>query len=151
MPKVLDYIPDGYTEQAYIAELPRIHGEVRFTFRPMLTEERAIVFGRKSKELDPRKFEQQCAAELAARINHWSLANGSADQPLPINRETLLKLKPALFQRLVNIVAGLDASDVDPTWPSDQKAEAADAEIEATILGTLPGIALQESKEKNSG
>lgn len=150
MPKVLNYIPDGYTETGYIAEVPRIHGEVRFTFRPMLNEERAIVYGRRAKELSPRELEQQFAAEIVARVNEWSLVQDDGS-PLAITRENVLRLKPMLFQRLFQIVAGSDASDVDPTWPQEAKAEVADAKIEATLLDRPAGAVLQEHREKNSG
>ena len=39
-----DYFHDGYTQSALIAAVPRLHGALRFTYRPALIEERSQLY-----------------------------------------------------------------------------------------------------------
>lgn len=115
---ILDFIPDGYQEHGYCAARLPIHNDFRFTYRPMLIEERAPVLDLVNR-LAPADYLRQAADSVAPRIAIWS-AKDRAGSMLPVSADNLRRLKPMLQQRIINIVLGVDAGDVDPTWDYDQ-------------------------------
>lgn len=111
MQRILDYIPEGYTEEGYIREVPGLHGSVRFTFRPMLVVERAALFGQRMLSLSDELQDRRCADVLCGLLVSWSLTD-TEGRPLAVTAENILRLKPALFQRMLAIVAGVEPSDL---------------------------------------
>lgn len=134
---------DGYTEPGYVAERPGLHGELRFVFRPMLVEDQSKIM-RALEKASNDGWAVKAARVVADRVREWSLTE-------PIKAEQVLRLKPALFSRLYGIVLGTDASDIDPQWPTEQKAEAVEDDIDALLAGKTAGAAREERNEKNSG
>jgi hypothetical protein len=145
---VLDYIPDdGYTEQAFIKAIAGIHGDFRFTYRPMLPDERADLFA-SAGTLTPDKHEHRVGRELASRIVSWSLVNARG-QAVPVSEHTVMRLKPRLFARVYETISGVTPSDPDPKAPSEDKSNAAELEHQAKIENKHPGDARLEAAEKN--
>ncbi len=123
---LLNFIPnDGYTEKVYLKGIPRLTSDVRIEVRPMLVEERSV-YSRAASSLGPAETNQKAAGVIRERLVSWDLKDAKG-QPVPITHENILRLKPALFERLFSIIAGLDAGDEDPEKPSEErKADAAD-------------------------
>ncbi len=111
MQRILDYIPEGYTEEGYIREVPGLHGPVRFTFRPMLVVERAALFGQRMLSMPDELQDRRCADVLCGCLVSWSVTDAEG-RPLAVTAENILRLKPALFQRMLAIVSGVEPSDM---------------------------------------
>lgn len=111
LPQVLDYIPDGYIEEGYIRGVAGLHGSVRFTFRPMRVVEQATLFGQRMLSLPEELQDRRCADVLCSHLISWSVADANG-RPLELTAENILRLKPALFQRLLAIVSGIEPSDI---------------------------------------
>lgn len=102
------FISDGYTEKGYIKEVPRLHGEVRFEYRVMLSDKIREVL---------HSWDLISAAEKTRRIHavvvkqmvSWDLEEDG--KPLPIDAKTLPRLKRNIVEKLFNIVMQLDVPD----------------------------------------
>jgi hypothetical protein len=131
---MLDYISDGYTEAAFLKGEDRIHGPFRFEFRPMLVEERALLYSDAVERLpDDAKLKKRAQA-VAARIKSWSLEDGNR-RPVAPDVGNLLRLKATLFWRVLNVVMGIDVGDLDPEAEDAETLAAIDARIEAAVAG----------------
>lgn len=105
-------IDDGWTERGYVAEAQGLHPACRFEYRPLLRQEAYQI----SREIDRAGADQYLpilARHLAAKLVSWDLTTRHGDKA-PINEQTILRLRPRLFERLVEIVWGREPSDVDP-------------------------------------
>lgn len=119
-----NYIPDGYTENGYLAERPGIYSEVRFTYRRLL-------HGSLAKVRDQMKggFYESAKAiypTLAKQIVSWDVRkvnpDGSDAGVLEIKEIEIARLAPQLIMGLFDIVGGFAASDPDPqAMPSTPK------------------------------
>lgn len=145
---MLDYIPnDGYTEPGYIQAAQGFHGEFRFTFRPVLVEERAKILAAGSTTA-AEEYERMCAAALAKKIVSWELKD-KAGNLVAVSAGNILRLKPKLNSRLFGIVTGLEASDIDPLWSDAAKTEAVETKFESALSGQSAGESREEGDEKN--
>ena len=109
---MLDYVPDGYEFDGYIAAVPGLYGEQRFRFRPMVpADAQALVDQTQGKSA--AQVMEILAKACGPRIVRWSLKdpNGNA---LPLTVENFSRLRPALFDRICNIIQGYKACDYDP-------------------------------------
>lgn len=113
-----NYIRDGFTQCGYIAPIDRLHGELRFSFRPMLPEEVAAMdMFRSNFEREPAKVIAKVTAVCASKLIAWSeVADGT---PIPINEISIKRLRPQVLTKLFNIISGDRASDEDPTTIRD--------------------------------
>ena len=145
-------IPTGksYSELGFIEAVMGLYDEpLRFSFRPLLPEEQADHF-EKVQKLTGRAKQRRAEAHLtASRLVKWDQKDGHGDavEPTPVN---VLSLKPVLMNRLYGIVAGLDASDIDPEWALEDKTEIQDAEYASALTGKPVSEVLLEGREKNS-
>ncbi len=103
------YIPDGYTLQALIAAVPRLHDALHFTYRPALIEEAADLYEKARKQTD-RQAERTYAGFVASKLVSWDLKDNTGKE-LPVNQDTILHLNRRLATRLQNIVLGLEGPD----------------------------------------
>ena len=69
------FIEGDYTEELYIKGIEGLHPEVRFKFRPILTEDRAEFIHRTGKEEDPKRAERIAGKALADHLVSWSLGD----------------------------------------------------------------------------
>jgi hypothetical protein len=123
------YIHDGYTMPGYIRERSRLHPAVRFTYRPLLTQDRAVVVRKISLARDPRQEERLAAQAIFGQLLDWDVikvADGSV-QSVPLEVNELLKLQPKLFNQLLRIVLGDKACDEDPLLRDDPCIEENDS------------------------
>ena len=132
---------DGYTEPGFVAARPGLHGELQFTFRPLLIQDQAK-WVKGADSMQAAVWNQQCARLMAERIKSWSLCtkDGSC---VPINAASILRLKPALFSRLYGILLGTEPSDIDPSWEESQLAT--EAEIAAAAIDNA--VSIGEARE----
>lgn len=108
------FFVDGYNRAVYVAGRTNIHPALRLTVRPLTVEEqsKAIQDIRTMTLVE----EQRYAADLMApKIVSWSVGADCT----PAN---LLRMPPALFHRLWNVIAGSDGGDPDPETGLKPKA-----------------------------
>lgn len=110
---------DGYNEKFYVAPEPGIHGSIRGTFRPASKPARSK-HTQRCEKLTDEEADKATAEEVAPRILTWSEVDKDG-QPRPITPETVLGIKPALFQILTGMVMGYVPTDLDPTWPKEEQ------------------------------
>ena len=105
------FIDDGLTCAGYIAAVDRLHPAVKFDYRPLTIAEQTA-WGR---DMNRRANEQYKATAdmLTRKLCGWDLVDAKG-QPVTIAPEALVRLKPRLFDRLLGIVSGSEASDQDP-------------------------------------
>jgi hypothetical protein len=80
---------------------------------------------------------------LAERIVQWNL-------PFKINTDTMLRLIPQLFTRLVMIIWSTSETDIDPEWDKAKKQIETEAITEAKTFSTTPAVVKEAADEKNS-
>ena len=141
----LGYIHDGYTMAGYIAAAPRLYPALRFTFRPILSQNRAVVFRQIASANDPRREESLAAQAVKAQLVDWDLQDHKGEV-VPIDVPSILRMQPRLMNRLFRIVMGDEAGDEDPHLSDDQRSDAAEAELAAALAGNSP----EEAAVKNS-
>jgi hypothetical protein len=144
-----DYISDGYTEEGYIAEQPGMNGELRFTFRPFLIDERAVITNGAEK-LDVAMRERKYAAAVASKLKSWTLLDGGG-KLVEITPETVAHVNPPVLVRLTDIVMKMRPSDIDPRWGDKTKSEVSNAAFDAVVAGVPISNIMEASNEKNSG
>lgn len=136
MSKCLGYVPadDGWTMDGYLEGVDHQVPEMRFTYRPLISEERsAFVDAQKGKP--GAKQDQEIAKKLAERIKSWDLKD-QAGEPLPITVANVRRLLFPTFNRLSGIVVfGTQVCDPDPRWddpdPDVTHGKTADEAVEA--------------------
>src|SRR5262245_30308487 len=117
----MNYISDGFTESAFLKGVARLYDDVRFSYRPLLIDERSEFLDCTGK-LSPAQRERETAKLMAGKLVSWDVTdrNGNA---LPANADNLLRLRPVLFQRLSFVVLGIEAPDEDPNGTPEEQAE----------------------------
>jgi hypothetical protein len=120
----LDYVPDtsDFTETRYIAGRERLHSGVFVTFRPFDIMQRATLLEVRNRTANEVKFLEILIRELTKRVTGWSLtmpaipSDPKSEQvPMPIEEKYVRSLKPALLNRMLDIVIwSADGGDVPP-------------------------------------
>lgn len=151
--ELLDYIPedDGYTIPVFYKPAPRIHGEVRFRYRPIEILERAILVEFKERKAE-REVEEMFAGVIAGRITEWSLVEkvDNVDVPMPVTKAKVLRLKAPLFLRMVNtVIWGFDGGDEDPKLSIDKTGEDIERMAKALAEGRPISDVIVEDLRKN--
>jgi len=142
-----DYFHDGYTQSAYIAAVPRLHGALRFTYRPALVEERSQLHDAAGR-LNSHLLDCHVGQFLAQKIVDWDLVDAHR-QPVAPSAEAVLRIQPELFVKLIPIILGTTASDIDPAWPPETRDRLLDEQAEAAAAGRTIGEIREENNEKN--
>jgi hypothetical protein len=141
---VLGYIHDGYTMSGYITAAPRLYPALRFTFRPVLSQNRAVIFRQIAGAGDPRREESLAAQAIKAQLVDWDLKNHQG-QPVAIEVSSILRVQPRLMNRLFRIVMGDEAGDEDPTLSDERRSASSEGELAAALAGLSP----EEADAKN--
>ena len=145
--KRCDFIPDdGYTFDGYIAPVDGLHGELRFSYRPFLAAEKSTLQHKVKMASDPTLH---YADAVAGRLTAWSLV-GPKGEGVLITAASMRRVNPPLLDKLMDIVLGLRATDVDATWVETAKNEATAAAAVAAETGATVGAVLEQQTEKNS-
>jgi hypothetical protein len=142
--EALGYIHDGYTMHGYITAVPRLHSSLRFTFRPILSQNRAVILRQIASANDPRREESLAAQAIKAQLIDWNLTNHRGE-PVPLEASHLLRVQPQLFSRLFRIVMGDEPSDEDPSVSDSVR----DRDVESDLAAALAGVTPEETDEKN--
>jgi hypothetical protein len=144
MPELLDYFPvdsDGYTFPAYMQGIPGLHNAVRFSFRPTPMEERGVIMD-VFRSLGEGRSCQYLAELLAAKIVSWNLTTVGPEKvrvAMPISKDAILRLRPAIWIRMVSIVIwGTDGGDIDPDLETSEQLSEAEQQIRAIIDKARP-------------
>ncbi len=140
------YFHDGYTQSGFIAAVPRMHGALRFTYRPALVEERSQL-SEVARQLKPHLYDRHAAAFTAQKIVSWSLVDAH-EAAVPVSGESLLRLQPDLFIKLHKIVSGWIPSDIDPAWPPPSRDRALDDELAAAVADRPIGEVRRRARRK---
>ena len=110
MSEYSDFIDDGYTEKGHIDAETGIHGPLDFEYRPMIVS----VQGRLLEKKGSDDFTEACCKLLGSakdgHLKDWSLVN-SKKEKVAITPDNLKRVRPRLFDKLWQIIAGLRASD----------------------------------------
>jgi hypothetical protein len=139
---------DG-VEDGYLAPSEGIHGGVRFTFTPLLVEERSAFLDKMEKCKDRAQQDRVTAIELERIIKSWDLTRPDGN-PVPATAKNILRLKFRLFNEIQAIaIYGTRGSDSDPGEPIEDKLETDRTEIVSAIDGSNLNDAVDEAKLKN--
>lgn len=138
------YLHDGYTASGYVKAVPGLHGAVRFQFRPLMVSERSawLVLAEKAEKSSPGGSDKETARIVATRIKSWDVKDKDGNAA-PISPESVLRLQPRLYQRVVGIVAGSEPTDLDEQAPQGDDLA---AQAEAVFF---PATELQAQQQKN--
>ncbi len=139
-------IRDGYTEHGYIREEERLYLALRFEYRPMTHAERDAVATSILGKSPSQVSEMFCKA-VASHLTKWDAVEDA--KVLPIDIETLGMIRPAMFDRLYNIISGTKCGDFDPDAPASPQ-ETMDPALESALHGKPVGLVKEEQAEKNS-
>jgi hypothetical protein len=143
----LSYIHDGYTQEGYVTDVPRLHGALRFSFRPTLVEERSQLADLAAR-VRSQAYDRYLATFIAEKLVSWDLQD-NCGAGVPVAAESILRLQPELFGKLHGVVLGSQASDSDPCWPTEAESQLFEAETEAALTGRTIGEVGEEQDEKN--
>lgn len=142
------YIHDGYTVAGYIQEVPRLYPAVRFTFRPVLSQNRAVVFQEIQLTTDARKGETIAAELVKSQILSWDIVDHEGNA-VEITTTNALRIQPLLFNRLFKVIIGDRAPDEDPNVSAPQRNRDSEASLAAALSGETPE-ATEAADAKNS-
>ena len=136
------FFHDGYTAHGYIKAVPRQCPEIRFEYRPVLSQDRAVM-DREIANADPRKQESLAAQVIAKHVVSWDLkrpkATGSADmETIPLEVSEILRITPPVTDAIYSIVMGRLVSDEDPKLSDEDRDEQTASAFDAALSGTTP-------------
>lgn len=136
------YIHDGYTIDGYIAASRGLCPDLRFRYRPVLSQDRAVIQAEIEKA-DPRKQESLAAQVIANRVESWDLQkpkalNSTETESIPLECSEILRIAPAVATTIYNILMGRSVCDEDPRVYEEDRNEATEQELQAAIEGTTP-------------
>lgn len=143
-----NYIPDGYTENGYIAERTGIHEACTFKYRRMLHAARARVHN--AGRVGPDAGNKATYLALETHLEEWDVVkidptDESKVEVLPIKAVHIARLAGDLIEKLFAVVAGYSASDPLP----DQSVTATKDELDAIMEGGNVGDVQAEGHAKN--
>lgn len=141
-----NYIADGYTCDAYIAENGRLHSSVKFSYRPLRYEERSIVTDGITNKT-PRESARLVFATVARQVTAWDITADDG-KDVEITPDNVSKLQPMLIDRIYNIVAGYSSGDIEKNDAAAMNS-AADNDLQSLFEGRVPGDMQTESDLKN--
>lgn len=110
-----NYIPDGYTQTAYFREVPGVYSETRVTFRPLGIIQQSQIDRELQDTADDWGKRQWIAARwITHQVISWSIKKPGGDSVDHRDINEVLRLRPALFTRIWNVLNNQDGGDVDP-------------------------------------
>lgn len=108
-------IRDGMELPGYIAATPGVHGECRFKYRPMLAEHvEEVEYQRDVLHDKPKESTKLIAENVTKQVVAW----GEVDQDgnaIAVTLDAIMHLRHQVLGRMYRIIAGLTASDKDPS------------------------------------
>jgi hypothetical protein len=117
------YIDDGYQESGYIAADEGLHGPLTFTYRPVLVQTRDTLNALIARDTpDTETFVRKVTEQLAKSVIEWSLRNKG--ELVPINADTMRRVRPRLLDKLWGVVSGARRSDTRDSRIPDLEGDA---------------------------
>ena len=111
----VNYIPDGYTLPVYFRELPGVYGEFRGRARPLvITQQGQIQREMQLAEEDWEKRQWVAARWISHQLVDWNIKTPTGEQVDHRDVNQVLRLRPALFNRLWAFINNNDGGDIDP-------------------------------------
>lgn len=144
-------INDGYTRHGYLAAVERMHGDLRFTYRPMLPEETASLVGDSFIQRNPvpQKRFAIMAAAIQGKLVEWSETDEKGEA-IKITIDAVRRMPWNLFHGLFNVISGVGSSDADPLESPTEETDAYTQRLlEAAQAGVNPGVAIARADLKN--
>lgn len=139
---------DGHTYAGYIAAEPRLHDELRFSFRYFQPEEVEALEDAATKRGAKGSVQLLAAAMADGKLVDWSEIDEKGE-PAKVTQENLRNIPTKLFNKLYRILAGRDPWDPDPLKQLDDAEDAYVRGLQAMIDGKQPGPAALEDAAKN--
>lgn len=142
------FIHDGYTLDGFIAETPRLHPAMRFRYRPMVSQNIAVVNRElaRTRTNEPRKAEAICARTVWSQVTEWDVLDHTGEG-VTRTVDNILRIQPVLFAAIYQIVCGIRPSDEDPENIDAEADEDGERELDEALSGIDSAV---ESPEKNS-
>jgi hypothetical protein len=112
------FFRDGYTRRARINAAPGLHGELNFSYRPLLVDQRDDIT---KLVLDKRQTTKQVydamSSMMAGQITQWDASAERDGEEVAINAANVRRLPPALFDRVFDVICGAKPHDLpdEPT------------------------------------
>lgn len=144
---LLAFIPDGYTETGILREVPGLHPRIKFRFRPLLIEQRVEYFA-VAEKLQGMQLRRLVALHLSRQLVDWDLKDPQGNV-IPLTPEAILRLKPRVFDRLFEIIAGEAAPDELPEQTPAEVEAVTRYLLEAAATGKSPQQVREEHERKN--
>lgn len=104
-------IDDGYTIAGKIDRYPGIYPELRFTYRPVLSERRNRYL---RDAQDVEKIVRHRADLISEHVVSWDIRDASGNE-LPKKYDTVRKLQPLLLDRMIEIIMGYSSNGEEAT------------------------------------
>lgn len=130
-------IEDGYTRDAYLSGVPFTTPAVRFSYRPPLVRDLAIIRRSISQAMASQMPTIQAQA-MVKYICKWDLS-------VDLKLDVLLKLAPDIFDGVSGIILGLRPTDIDPDWNTSESSQS--MELESVFGGDI--LKAEEADTKN--
>ena len=113
---VANWIPDGYTESVYFEGVDNLHGDLRFTYRPILITTLARINREMNDAGDDDTKKQYIAAKwMGQRLVSWDMKKPNGESVDFRDQEQMVHVRTVLFNRLWNCIGqGIDGGDHDP-------------------------------------
>lgn len=115
------FIDDAYTETGFIPEVDRLYPSITFDFRPMTVAE-WMQYVHEADVLKLNEVQANQSKLIASHLVKWNLRDRSGNI-VPINPQTMQKLKPQLSSKLFKIVSGQEPSESVPVDPEASDAK----------------------------
>ena len=137
------FIPDGYSQDAFIEALPNVYEAVRIVFRPVMPEAvRALMHGYFEK---PANVQGQIVDEtLLRQIVKWDLTDHDGN-PVTLSVESYRRIKKPLKDRLFNIVTCYEGGDSDGT--TSTSSDKTEIDFDDLLSGTSSGEKSQTEED----
>ena len=131
------YIHDGCTLDGYIAEQPGLYPAVDFKYRPAIRQERTVFYERIRKAPSGAAGDKEVAQAMKHQLVSWDIKDHN-HKSLAITAPIILRLQPALFERIWEIIVGNQGSDARPDGPTDNEEESMEVELNAALEDSTP-------------
>lgn len=145
------HIRDGFTRRGYINGLDesgrRLSGELRFTYRPMLAEQREAV-RRIMRDEKGAKLDVLFSTAVAGQIVDWS-ATDDGGQPVPVSVAAVRRLPPNLYDAVYLVMIGSRPSDPEPNQTQEEAVDYASLLRRSAESGVAPGELALAEQQKN--
>ena len=142
------YIHDGYTLTGFIKGRDRLYPDLRFTYRPVIIQNRSVIFNAISQANQagkPAEAEAIAAKACKSHLLSWDLT-GKGGETLPTEADHVVQIPPELNNRLFRVLMGQDAPDLDT---EESNGSGSGAALDLALSGAAPAE-LMEQQAGNS-